>query len=902
MAASRFRAPDFRKSALVAGFGLLIGGLCWGENETHRHWALRTLSGVRVPATSSGSSRSPIDAFLIDRLAERGLTPSPDADRRVLLRRLTFDLLGLPPTPEELDDYLADPSPDAYERLVDRLLASPHLGERWARHWMDVAHFAETHGHDQDRPRPNAWPYRDYLIRAFNEDRPYPRFVQDQVAGDVLFPDDPWSLVATGFLASGPWDESSLMSIQDDTDDRRIAQYIDRDDMITTTMGTFVSLTVHCARCHDHKFDPITQDDYYSLQAVFAGVDKADRPFDMDAQTRERRKALTRELACLDQRPNGDFLAADLQQRVAAWEQRLRDASQRWAVASPSDVQSANGSKLTIQPDGSVLSHGPKPEKDTYTFTFRVESPSITGMRLETLTDDSLFKGGPGRQDNGNLHLSEIRVTATTAEQPDAKQSVAIKSAKADFDQQGWTIQHAIDNQPTTAWGIYPEIGKPHFAVFEFAEPIRFSTGAIVTVTLEQSHGGGHLIGRPRISFTGVESPLPLEVVPPPPDIAAILQIAAAERSNDQRGVLGRFVRRDELQRELAALPAPQMVYTANREFQPNGGFKPSPTPRAIHVLHRGDIKQPRDAAQPGALKCVAELPARFEIVDPNNEGLRRAALANWLTASQNGIVWRSIVNRIWHYHFGRGIVDTPNDFGVMANEPSHPELLDWLAADFRDHGGSLKRLHRQLVTSAAYRQTSDHRPECATIDGENHLLWRSQRRRLEAEEIRDAALVYSGRLDDRMYGPSARQFLESPGVQITPVVDYLGFDPDKPEHARRSVYRFLFRTLPDPYHEALDCPDASQWAPARNESLTALQALALLHDRVMIRECERLAERLIGTSSNHLQQLEDLFRLVLLREPTPDERGLFVPYAEKHGLANACRMLLNVNEFLYVD
>jgi hypothetical protein len=380
------------------------------------------------------------------------------------------------------------------------------------------------------------------------------------------------------------------------------------------------------------------------------------------------------------------------------------------------------------------------------------------------------------------------------------------------------------------------------------------------------------------------------------------LEIPLAERSNDQRGMLGRFVRRDELQRELAALPPPQMVYTANREFQPNGGFKPSPAPRPIHVLHRGDIKQPRDAAQPGALKCVAELPARFDVSDPNNEGLRRSALAKWLADPRNGIVWRSIVNRMWHYHFGRGLVDTPNDLGVMANEPSHPELLEWLAADFRDHGGSLKRLHRHLVTSAAYRQASDHRPEGATIDGENRLLWRSQRRRLEAEEIRDAALVFSGRLDDRMYGPSVRQFLESPGVQITPVVDYLGFDPDQPEHARRSVYRFLFRTLPDPYHEALDCPDSSQWAPVRNESLTPLQALALLHDRVMIREGERLAERLRGTAPHSSQQLDELYRQILLREPTPEDRGLFVPYIEKHGLANACRMLLNSNEFLYVD
>lgn len=872
------------------------------QDESETLWSLRTLRTPTVPSTESAWSRTPLDAFVLQKLREKQLTPSGEADRRVLIRRLTYDLVGLPPTPEEFAEFLADDSPDAIERLVDRLLASPHVGERWARHWMDVAHFAETHGHDQDRIRPNAWPYRDYLIRAFNEDRPYARFVQDQVAGDALFPDDPWSLVATGFLASGPFDESSLMSIQDDTDDRRIAQYVDRDDIITTTMGTFVSLTVHCARCHDHKFDPISQDDYYSLQAVFAGVDKADRPYDPDPAVGQQRKAWKTELAQLDQRPAAEFLALELQSRIATWEQRTNEAGQLWSALPPNEFQSAQGSKLTVQSDGSVLSEGTKPEKDTYTLTYLVNLPAVTGMRLEVLTHDSLFKGGPGRQDNGNLHLSELHITAAPAGQPDLKQPVAIKSARADFDQQGWTIQHAIDNQPATAWGIHPEIGKPHQAVFEFAQPVSHPGGAIITVTLEQLHGGGHLIGRPRISFTSAEAPLPLEAVVLPSEIAAILAKPASERMEAERAVLGRFVRRDELARSLAALPPPQMIFTANREFQAAGGLRPAATPRPIHILHRGDIRQPKDEMQAGGLRCVSQLPAKFDIAEPNVEGNRRAALARWISDPNNGIVWRSIVNRMWHYHFGRGIVDTPNDFGVMAIEPSHPELLEWLADDFRNHGGSLKRLHRQIVTSAAYRQVSDHRADYAAIDGDNKFLWRQHRVRLEAEQIRDSVLLFADRLDDRMHGPSARQFIESPGVQITPVVDYLGFDPDKPEHTRRSVYRFLFRTLPDPYHEALDCPDSSQWAPVRNESLTALQALALLHDRLLIRQCDHLAERLQRESPDLPGQITELYRRVLLRDPTTDDMSSFTPYAEKHGLANTCRMLLNSNEFLYVE
>ena len=870
-------------------------------DDADRLWSLRRLRPISVPAVSGSGARAPIDAFVAHTLKSHNLALSPEADRRVLIRRVTFDLTGLPPTPEEFAEFTADSAPDAYERLTDRLLASPHLGERWARHWMDVVHFAETHGHDQDRIRPNAWPYRDYLITAYNEDRPYPRFVQDQVAGDVLFPDDPWSLVATGFLATGPWDESSLMSIQDDTDDRKIAQYVDRDDILTTTMGSFVSLTVHCARCHDHKFDPIPQADYYSLQAVFAGVDKADRAYDADPQIRQRRADLQMELGQLDEQPLEYFLAGELPQRIAAWEARNAEAAKLWTVSAPTEIQAAQGSQLVLQSDGSVLAQGTKPEKDTYTFTFRVESPVITGLRLEVLTDDSLFQGGPGRQDNGNLHLSEIRVAAAPLASPETRLDIKLVNPKADFDQQGWTIQHAIDNVPGTAWGIHPQIGKPHQAVFEFAEPLRHPGGALITVTLDQLHGGGHLIGRPRISFTSQSAPFPLDVVPLPAVIAEILALPTDTRTPDQKVTLGRFVRREELVRELSLLPAQQMVFTANREFQPNGGYRPSPTPRAIHLLHRGDIKEPREAAVSGALTCVAELPARFEIADPNNEGVRRAALARWLTDSQNAIVWRSIVNRLWHHHFGRGLCDTPNDFGVMANEPSHPELLDWLAADFRDHGGSLKRLHRQLVTSAAYRQASDHHADAATLDGDNRLLWRSQRRRLEAEEIRDAALLFADRLDDRMGGPSARQFIESPGVQVTPTLDYLNFDADAPAHARRSVYRFLFRTLPDPYHEALDCPDSSQWAPVRNESLTALQALALLHDRLLIGQSGHLAERL-ASQPDLAAQISSLYQRVLLRDPTADDLAVMVPYAEQHGLANACRMLLNSNEFLYVD
>lgn len=641
-------------------------------------WSLKPIrkpAPPPVPLTQDASwVRTPIDRFILAKLQEKGLRPSPPTDRRTLLRRVTFDLIGLPPTLGEIEAFLADPSADAYEKVVERLLASPQYGERWARHWMDVVHYAETHGHDQDRPRPHAWPYRDYLIRAFNEDRPYLRFVQEQIAGDVLFPDDPQGIVATGLLATGPWDESSLQSIMDDTADKRIAQYLDRDDMLSTVMSSFVSTTVHCARCHDHKFDPITQKDYYALQAVFAGVDKADRLYDADVRVASRRRKLLEEKTRL---------------------QALR--------------------KL-------------------------------------------------------------------------------------------------------------------------------------------------------------------------------------------QKATLGQYILEQQVTEQLAALPPPSLVYAAASDFKPDGNFRPAKTPRPIHVLYRGDISKPRQEAAPGALACLTELEHHFRVPDPKNEGSRRAALARWITDPKNVLTWRSIVNRVWHYHFGRGIVATPNDLGRMGAAPTHPELLDWLAADFQEGGGSLKRLHRLIVTSAVYRQSSRHQPSFAAIDGDNHYLWRMNRMRLDAESVRDAVLRVTGKLDLKMGGPSVKQFIQTPGIHVTPNVDYLNFDVDRAENYRRSVYRFIFRTLPDPFMDNLDCPDSSQLTPARNISVSPLQALAMLNNRFMVRQSEHLAERAAQAGKNMPAQIRSVYQLALGRGPTAKEARALAEYASKHGLANACRVVLNSNEFMFVD
>ncbi|MBI1373599.1 MAG: DUF1549 domain-containing protein [Phycisphaera sp.] len=867
------------------------------------HWSLLPLHNSPAPQVKQQQDRvlTPIDAFVIAKLQEKGFKLSPPADKRTLIRRVTFDLTGLPPTPAEVDAFIADDSPQAYERVVDRLLASPRYGERWARHWMDIIHWAETHGHDEDAPRDNAWPYRDYLVRSFNDDKPYAQFVREQVAGDVLMPNDPQGVIATGFLAAGPWDESSQMGIQDGTLDKKMARILDRDDIIMTTMSTFVSSTVHCARCHNHKFDPISQEDYYSLQAVFAGVDRVDRAYDPDPEHGARRRALLAMQADIKagRVPREILLSVDVQSRVSAWDKEIAEGNV-WTVLTPESIESAGGATATPQADGSIVFSGARPDKDTYTITASPRLDRITAVRLEVMTDASLYHNGPGRQDNGNLHLSEFKLFAAPASDPAAMKPVELHRPTADFNQQGWTIEHALDGNPTTAWGIYPEVGKPHFAVFELKTPIDAKDGVVLKIVLEQLHGSVHLIGRPRLSATSAPSIASMTSLTA--ELTSILKGAPAQRTADQSAALALHVLRDENDKALAALPPVQLVYAVASDFAAKGNFVPAKTPRPVSVLRRGDIRSPIKPAVPGTLGCVEGLESRFKLDDMDDEGARRVALANWLSADENVLTWRSIVNRVWQYHFGRGIVDTPNDFGRNGSLPTHPQLLDWLAVWFRDHGGSLKSLHRLIVTSAAYRQSVTDNEKYAASDADNHYLWRMNRTRLDAEELRDALLAMSGKIDLTMGGPSARQFNTSKGVHVTPNLDYDGFDVDSPAARRRCVYRFIFRTVPDPFMDALDCPDASQLTPKRTTSFTAPQALAMLNDRFLLRYCEHMADRLRREHADLDDQVRTLFELTCARPPTNDEAAAVGAYVKKHGLANACRVILNSNDFMFVN
>jgi hypothetical protein len=701
-------------------------------------WSLADLTRPEVPKIESKWVRTPIDAFILASLQKNNLTPSPEADRRTLIRRVTYDLHGLPPTAEDIEAFAADRSADAYEKLVDRLLASPRYGERWGRHWLDVVHYGESHGYDKDKPRLNAWPYRDYVIRSFNEDKPYARFVEEQLAGDVLFPDDPQGVVATGFIAAGPWDFVGQVELREGTTDKKITRLLDRDDMVMTAMSTFSSLTVHCARCHDHKFDPIAQEDYYSLQAVFAGVDRADRPFDADpAVFRARRALLARKRALTTE----------------------------------------------IQP--------------------------LLDIAAETT--------------NAEIQKTDIE-------------------RKALNEKMGALAPAPGDAEPRA--GLKAEIEK--------------------------------LIQRRKA------------------------QVHAALDEKTRAGIDRLQPQLDDIESRLAALPKPQLVYAASNFFDREQQFIPALQVRPMQLLARGSVDSPGKTVEPGAVSCVRGLDSRFKLDDASDEGARRAALARWITSPSNMLTWRSIVNRVWHYHFGAGIVDSPNDFGRMGSKPAHPELLDWLAVNFRDSGGSLKALHKLIVTSAIYRQSSAHNAEYAKVDSGNRYLWHMNRQRLGAEAVHDSVLASTGQLDLTMGGPSVQQFFFKD--DHSPVYDYTRFDVDSPASRRRSVYRFLVRSVSDPFMDSLDCPDASLLTPKRNTTLTALQALSLLNDPFMLRQSEHLAERVRSAESDPAKQIALVYRLTLGRAPAPDEAKLLGAYAAQHGLENAVRLVFNSNEFLFVD
>lgn len=855
--------------------------------------------GFSDPA-ANGWIRNPLDAFVLHRMRSAGLSPSPTADRRTLIRRVTYDLTGLPPTPEEIGVFVSDPRPDAWELLVERLLASPRYGEQWGQHWLDLVRYADTCGYDKDKMRPHAWPYRDYVIRSFNQDKPYSRFVEEQLAGDVLYPGTSDGILGLGFVAAGPWDFIGHVEVPESKLDGQEARNLDRDEMASAALNVFCSSTVQCARCHNHKFDPLTQKHYYGLQAVFAAIDRADRVYESDPAADRQREELTAERKELE----AGLQSLEAQAVAAGGEElvRLENSLQELKAALV---------PVSLPPEYGYHSRvASTAESEKWVEVDLGAARPVAEIRVWPCHDD--FAGiGAG------FGFPESLTVSCSSDGEGGLEEVLVHSADDPPHHPAEPLAVRFSGPPrtvrrvrVTARRLAPRTGDFVFALseLEVLDPdgrnIAAGTAVAALDTLDApvrwtrqnlTDGKRPVYGdRPgdavqRKVFTGLLA-----------DIRSLRRTARPDSWREQQQLL--TARMDAVDRGLAALPPGRMVYAAATEFPGEGNFHPTHgQPREVRVLHRGSVAQPLESAAPGAIPLFAGDPARFDLPPDHREGDRRAALARWITDRDNPLTWRSIVNRVWLHHFGRGLVETPNDFGRMGQLPSDPLLLDWLACEFRDGRQSFRDLHRLIVNSATYRQASDHDPEKALRDGDNRWLWRANRRRLSAEQIRDSILMVSGRLDPEMGGPGFRLF-ELEKTEHSPHYSWHLFDPDRPESHRRSVYRFVVRSQPDPFLTVLDGADCSQSVPQRDETLTALQALSLLNNRFSLVMADHFAERLRRGGADVSGAVGEAWQLATGRVPTAAEQGALEKYANEHGLNQLCRMIFNLSEFVFVD
>jgi hypothetical protein len=793
-------------------------------NDGAAHWSLQPL---RRPAGDS------IDQFVSARLRERGLQSAHEADRRTLIRRVYFDLIGLPPSPEEIDAFVADPDPHAYAKLVDRLLDSPHFGERWARHWLDVVRFADSHGFEMNQPRLTAWPYRDYVIRAFNQDKPYDRFVLEQLAGDALGVDE-----ATGFLVAGPWDQ-----VKSPDENLTAQQRLDElHDMVSTTAATFLGLTVGCARCHDHKFDPIPQVDYYRMAAVFAGVQHGEREW-RGPESGQRKKRLEQ------LRPELEAVEAQL-----ANYEPLADTS---AAAGPK--------RAAVHPLRNVDRFEPT---DVRFIRFTIERTT----ELEPCIDElEVFRAGhPAR----NVALASAG----------AKPTSSGNYAGSDFHK----LAHLIDGRygNPRSW-ISNETGKG-WVVVELPKIERIDR--VVWARDRQGQYADRLPLQYRIEIA--TEPGRWRLVASSADRAPYKKGATApdlrveSLPSDQRQTASELVRRrSDLAKSIRDLSASRVVYAGRFE-------QPGPTYR----LERGEAKQRGEVVTPGGLSC---LPSPPNLAADAPEQQRRLALARWIVDPKNPLTARVIVNRLWQRHFGQGIAATPSDFGRMGAKPTHPELLDWLACELIDSGWRLKHVHRLIVLSATYRQAHREDASASQVDATNALLWRWPRGRLDAEAIRDAVLSVSGKLDLSAAGGPGFDVFE-PNDNYVRV--YAPKERFGPAEWRRMIYQFKPRLQQDGVFGAFDCPDAGQAAPRRFNSTTPLQALNLLNSRFVLDQSNYFAERVRREAGDTpASQARRAFLLALGREPTENELAPAIKLIEQHGLPALCRAFYNANEFLYV-
>jgi mono/diheme cytochrome c family protein len=884
------RMPMGGKPLEPAQIGLIQAwidqGADWPEGagtevaEVKKHWAYIPPKRPGLPTVSNPSwPVNPIDTFILARLEKEGLSPSPEADPVTLLRRLSLDLIGLPPTIEEVDAFLKDPSENAYQKQVERLLASPHYGERWGRHWLDAARYADSDGYEKDKSR-QVWFYRDWVIKALNRDLPYNQFVIEQLAGDLLPSATQDQRVATGFLRNSMINEEGGV----DPEQFRMEAMFDRMDAIGKSI---LGVTIQCAQCHNHKYDPLLQEEYYGLFAFLNSSHEANIPAYTPGEQMKRAELFRR---IRDIEADLQHRQADWQEQMAQWEEKAKVGQPDWIVVRPEveDI-STGGQKYLPLKDGSFLAQGYAPTKHRVKMMVRTDLQSITAFRLELLTDLNLPLGGPGRSIKGTGALTEFEVEAAPADEPDKVTQVKIAKATADinvpeapleaifFDKTDkhrvtGPVEFAIDGKEETAWGIDAGPGRrnqPRKAVFTADPPIANPKGTLLTFYLSQRHGGwnsddnqNHNLGRFRLSITTTTDAV---ADPLPKNVRDILSIPPHQRTPGQIQTVFSFWRTTVPQWQEANAKIEEL-WRQHPEGSSQLVLQARQEPRETYVLARGDFLKPGKPVIPGVPAFLHPL---REEAPPT-----RLTFAQWLVDRNSPTTARSLVNRIWQTYFSIGLVSTPEDLGKQSEPPSHPELLDWLAVEFMDRGWSLKSMHRLIVTSATYRQSSHVTPELYSRDPYNRLLAHGPRFRVEGEIVRDIALAASGLLNPKVGGPSvyppAPDFLFVPPASYGPKNWYEAKGEDR---YRRALYTFRYRSVPYPMLQTFDTPNGDISCVRRVRSNTPLQALTTLNEPLFLESAQALALRTLQEGGQtDTQRLVYAFRRCLSRKPTEPE------------------------------
>ncbi|MEY2726869.1 MAG: hypothetical protein RLZZ458_2736 [Planctomycetota bacterium] len=865
-------------------------------------WAFRPLHQPVPP-----DLQKPIDSFIRAAWQQHQLTPAQPASKQTLIRRAWLDLTGVPPAPEKVAAFLADSSPDAFAKVVDELLASPAYGERWARHWLDTARFAESGGYEFDGFRPGAWHYRDWVIRAFNEDLPWDQFLRMQIAGDILEPDTLNGAAASGFLVAGPYPGQITAKTVE-----RI-RYDQLDDMLMTIGGSMLGLTLGCVRCHDHKYDPIPQQDYYAIAASLARTAHGTKTYDYDPAVTERRLEEHRSQQAALTTALTAFANEQLPARFAAWRKDQLPAladPPRWQILEPvgldaerSWLKSIDGGLIVH--DGQLIPGVPVPQRgrrrnvaneERYELKFITHQKNLQAIRLDLFTDKSLPQKGPGLNGDGSFQLAEISLASRPLNSTDAPTPAQLKLAFAAFADDGQPADQALDGKPNTAWVVRSSAKKDNALILELPQPIAGSEQGLELILTLQFRDAG--IGRLRAAVSTEPNP------------ATWAGSFADQHSSELRALAAAFPQHPPavLNHQLARWMTPFDADTAKlfRAEQEHIAKSPRPDFREVyttvaggqdvHLLRRGEVDNKIGLAQPGFIQVLwrGNQPAApaTEPAEPP-----RAALARWISDLEHGagpLAARVIVNRVWQHHFGEGLVGTPNDFGIQGEPPSHPELLEYLAAEFVRSDWKLKSLHRAILLSDVWQLSHNPPPESLAKDPTNRWLWHFKPRRLEAESIRDALLSVGGSLDHTMYGPSV--------LDNTP---------------RRSIYLRVKRSELLPIMTVFDAPEPTQSIGERSVTTVPTQALTLLNSPIVRQQAEKLA-RLVRPDPNRPLEdaVRDAWQRALSRQPTPEELGRMLsfvhqqatalgaqsPANDQQALEEFCHVLLCLNEFVYID